>query len=102
MYGEVLRENAYLSRVIEVQKDQKVIDTGLYGIVRHPMYSATVLMFLSIPIMLGSVISFVIFLIYPIIIAMRIKNEEKVLEGGLEGYTEYKKKVKSRLIPFIW
>lgn len=102
MYGEVLRENAYLSRVIEVQKGQKVIDTGLYGIVRHPMYSATVLMFLSIPIMLGSVISFVIFLIYPIIIAMRIKNEEKVLEGGLEGYTEYKKKVKSRLIPFIW
>ena len=102
MYGEVLRENAYLSRVIEVQKDQKVIDTGLYGIVRHPMYSATVLMFLSIPVMLGSVISFVIFLIYPIIIAMRIKNEEKVLEGGLEGYTEYKKKVKSRLIPFIW
>ena len=102
MYGEVLRENAYLSRVIEVQKDQKVIDTGLYGIVRHPMYSATVLMFLSIPIMLGSVISFVIFLIYSIIIAMRIKNEEKVLEGGLEGYTEYKKKVKSRLIPFIW
>ena len=102
MYGEVLRENAYLSRVIEVQKGQKVIDTGLYGIVRHPMYSATVMMFLSIPIMLGSVISFVIFLIYPIIIAMRIKNEEKVLEGGLEGYTEYKKKVKSRLIPFIW
>ena len=102
MYGEVLRENVYLSRVIEVQKGQKVIDTGLYGIVRHPMYSATVLMFLSIPIMLGSVISFVIFLIYPIIIAMRIKNEEKVLEGGLEGYTEYKKKVKSRLIPFIW
>ena len=102
MYGEVLRENAYLSRVIEVQKDQKVIDTGLYGIVRHPMYSATVLMFLSVPIMLGSVISFVIFLIYPIIIAMRIKNEEKVLEGGLEGYTDYKKKVKYRLIPFIW
>lgn len=102
MYGEVLRENAYLSRVIEVQKGQKVIDTGLYGIVRHPMYSATLMMFMSIPIMLGSVISFVIFLIYPIIIAMRIKNEEKVLEGGLEGYTEYKKKVKSRLIPFIW
>jgi protein-S-isoprenylcysteine O-methyltransferase Ste14 len=102
MYAEVLRENAYLSRVIEVQKDQKVVDTGLYGIVRHPMYSATVLMFLSIPVILGSVIAFVIFLIYPVVIARRIKNEEEVLEGGLEGYTDYKKKVKYRLIPFIW
>ena len=97
MYAEVMRENAYLSRTIEVQENQEVvIDTGLYGIVRHPMYSATVMMFLSIPIILGSVISFVIFLIYPIIIAMRIKNEEKVLEGGLKGYTEYKTESKTQ------
>ena len=102
MYAEVMRENAYLSRVIEVQKDQKVVDTGLYGIVRHPMYSATILMFMSIPVILGSVIAFAIFLVYPVVIAGRIKNEEKVLEGGLEGYTDYKKKVKYRLIPFIW
>ena len=102
MYAEVMRENAYLSRTIEVQENQEVVSTGLYGIVRHPMYSATVMMFLSIPIILGSLISFVIFLIYPIIIAKRIKNEEKVLEQGLKGYTEYKHKVKHRLIPFIW
>ena len=102
MYAEVMRENAYLSRTIEVQENQEVVSTGLYGIVRHPMYSATVMMFLSIPIILGSLISFVIFLIYPIIIAKRIKNEEKVLEQGLKGYTEYKQKVKHRLIPFIW
>ena len=102
MYAEVLRENTYLSRTIEVQKSQKVIDTGLYGIVRHPMYSATILMFLSIPLVLGSLFSFLIFLIYPFAIAFRIKNEETVLENGLEGYAEYKKKVKYRLIPFIW
>ena len=94
--------DTYLSRTIEVQKSQKVIDTGLYGIVRHPMYSATILMFLSIPLVLGSLFSFLIFLIYPFAIAFRIKNEETVLENGLEGYAEYKKKVKYRLIPFIW
>lgn len=102
LYAEVLRENAYLSRTIEVQENQKVVDTGLYGIVRHPMYSATILMFLSMPLILGSLISFIIFLIYPIIIAKRIKNEEQVLEKDLQGYSEYKKKVKYRLIPFIW
>lgn len=101
-YAEVLRENTYLSRTIEVQENQKVIDTGLYGIVRHPMYSATLLLFLSMPLVLGSLISFVIFLAYPLIIAKRIKNEEKVLEEGLQGYTEYKKKVKYRLLPFVW
>lgn len=102
LYAEVLRENTYLSRTIEVQENQKVIDTGLYGIVRHPMYSATLLLFLAMPLVLGSLISFVIFLAYPLIIAKRIKNEEKVLEEGLQGYTEYKKKVKYRLIPFVW
>ena len=102
LYAEVLRENTYLSRTIEVQENQKVIDTGLYGIVRHPMYSATIILFLSMPLVLGSVISFVIFLVYPFIIAKRITNEEKVLEEGLEGYLEYKKKVKYKLIPFMW
>lgn len=102
MYAEVLRENTYLSRTIEVQENQKVISTGLYGVVRHPMYSATLLLFLSIPIVLGSLISFLIFLSYPFIIAKRIKNEEKVLTQNLEGYKEYKEKVKYRLIPFIW
>ena len=102
LYAEVLRENVYLSRTIEVQENQKVIDTGLYGIVRHPMYMATILLFLSMPLVLGSVISFIIFLIYPIIIAKRIKNEEEVLEKELKGYTEYKKKVKYKMIPFIW
>ena len=102
MYGEVLRENTYLSRTVEVQENQKVIDTGLYGIVRHPMYSATIILFLSIPLILRSVLSFVIFLIYPFIIAKRIANEEKVLEEGLEGYSEYKHKVKYRIIPFVW
>lgn len=102
MYAEVLRENAYLSRIIEVQENQKVIDTGLYGIIRHPMYSATLILFLAIPLTLGSLISFAIFLIYPFIIVKRIKNEEEVLEKELEGYAEYKKKVKYRLIPFIW
>ena len=101
-YAEVLRENEYLSRTIEIQENQKVIDTGLYGVVRHPMYASTVLMFVSIPIVLGSLISFFIFLIYPFILAKRIKNKELILEDGLEGYAEYKKKVKYRLIPFIW
>ena len=102
MYAEVMKENAYLSRTVEVQENQKVVDTGLYGIVRHPMYTATILMFLSVPVILGSVISFVIFLIYPIIIALRIGNEEKILEEGLDGYSKYKKKVRYKLIPFIW
>ena len=102
LYAEVLRENAYLSRTIEVEENQKVIDTGLYGIVRHPMYGATVLLFLAMPLVLGSIISFIIFLVYPIIIAKRIKNEEEVLEKELKGYLEYKKKVKYKMIPFIW
>lgn len=102
LYAEVLRENTYLSRTVEVQENQKVIDTGLYGIVRHPMYSVTVILFLSMPLVLGSVISFVIFLAYPVIIAKRIRNEEQVLEAELQGYAEYKKKVRYRLIPFVW
>ena len=102
LYAEVLRENTYLSRTIEVTKDQHVIDTGLYGIVRHPMYMITLLLFLSIPLILDSIISLIIFLIYPFLIVKRIKNEEQVLEKELNGYTEYKKKVKYKLIPFIW
>ena len=102
MYAEVLRENEYLSRTVEVQEEQKVIDTGLYGIIRHPMYTATILMFCFAPLVLGSVISFMIFLAYPVIIVTRIGNEEKVLEKGLKGYADYKKKVKYRLLPFIW
>ena len=102
LYAEVLRENTYLSRTIEVQENQKVIDTGLYAIVRHPMYSATLLLFLSMPLVLGSFYSFVIFLAYPFLIAKRIKSEEVLLEKELDGYAEYKKKVKFRLIPFIW
>ena len=102
LYAEVLRENAYLSRTIEVQEGQKVVDTGLYGIVRHPMYAVTLALFLSMPLILGSIISFIAFLAYPFIIALRIRNEEKVLTEGLEGYAEYKERVKYRLIPFIW
>ena len=102
MYAEVLRENAYLSRTIEVQENQKVIDTGLYGIVRHPMYSATVLMFLSMPLVLGSLPSFVIMLAYIPIIVKRIKNEEVVLLKGLDGYADYCRKVRYRIIPFVW
>ena len=102
LYAEVLRENTYLSRRIEVQKNQKVIDTGLYGIVRHPMYSVTLVLFLSMPVILGSIYSFLVFLAYPFIIAKRIKHEEKFLEKELEGYIEYKQKVKYRLIPFVW
>ena len=101
-YAEVLRENTYLSRTITVCEGQKVIDTGLYGIVRHPMYSATLFLFLSMPLVLGSVYAFAVFLVYPFIIAMRIKYEEQLLEKELSGYTEYKKKVKYRLIPFVW
>ena len=102
LYAEVLRENTYLSRTIEVQEGQKVIDTGLYGIVRHPMYFATVLLFFSMPLVLGSVYSFLIFLAYPILIAVRIKHEEALLEKELPGYREYKEKVKYRLIPWVW
>lgn len=102
LYAEVMRENTYLSRTIEVQENQKVIDTGLYGIVRHPMYTATLILFLSMPLILGSLYSFVIFLSYPFIIAKRIKHEEELLEKELIGYKEYKQKVRYRLIPFIW
>ena len=102
MYAEVMRENAYLSRTIEVQENQKVVDTGLYSVVRHPMYSATIILFLAIPLILGSAISFIIFLCYPVLIAVRLKNEEALLEKELTGYTEYKNKVKYRLIPYIW
>ena len=101
-FAEALRENAYLSRIVEIQENQKVIDTGLYGIVRHPMYSATLLLFLTIPIILGSVYSFIVFLTYPVLLVKRILNEEKVLEAGLAGYVDYKKSVKYRLIKFIW
>ena len=102
MYAEVMRENAYLSRTVEIQENQKVIDTGLYGIIRHPMYTSTILLFLSIPLVLGSGVAFLLFLAYPVLIAKRIRNEEQVLEEGLAGYREYKQKVKYRLIPFIW
>ena len=102
LYAEVLRENTYLSRVIDVQEGQTVVDTGLYGIVRHPMYAVTLVLFLSMPLVLGSLISFLIFLVYPLIIAKRIRNEEQVLEAELQGYKEYKEKVKYRMIPYIW
>lgn len=102
LYAEVLRENTYLSRTVEVQENQRVIDTGLYGIIRHPMYSVTLLLFLSMPLVLGSIYSFLIFLVYPFIIVKRIKGEEEFLEKELDGYCEYKQKVRYRLIPFIW
>ena len=102
LYAEVLRENAFLSRTIKLEKKQKLIDTGLYGIVRHPMYLATIFLFLSMPLILGSLFSFLVFLLYPFIIIKRLNNEEKVLEKDLKGYKEYKKKVKYKLIPFIW
>ena len=102
LYAEVLRENTYLSRTIEVQANQKVVDTGLYGIVRHPMYMATTILFLTMPLVLASPISFLIMLAYIPVIAKRIRNEEEVLEKGLDGYPEYKKKVKYRMIPWIW
>jgi protein-S-isoprenylcysteine O-methyltransferase Ste14 len=102
LYAEVLRENTYLSRTIQVEENQQVISTGLYGVVRHPMYSATVLLFLSMPLVLGSPISFFVMLLYIPIIGVRIKNEEQFLTENLAGYAEYKAKVKYRLIPFIW
>lgn len=102
LYAEVLRENVWLSRTVEVQENQKVIDTGLYGIVRHPMYMSTLILFLAMPLVLGSVISFVIMLLYIPIIAKRIRNEEQVLENGLEGYAEYRKRVRYKVIPFVW
>lgn len=102
LYAIVLKENTYLSRTIKVQENQTVVDTGPYGIVRHPMYSATLLLFLSMPLILGSVYAFIIFLAYPVIIAKRIKHEEEFLEKELKGYKEYKQKVKYKLIPFIW
>lgn len=102
LYAEVLRENAYLSRTVEVQENQKVIDTGLYGVVRHPMYAVTLLLFLSMPLVLGSVLSFLIVLFYIPLIVKRIGNEEKVLAEGLSGYADYQKRVKYRLIPFVW
>ena len=102
IYAEVLRENTYLSRTIEVQEGQHVVDSGLYGIVRHPMYMTTVLLFLSMPLVLGSIISFVIMLAYFPIIAKRIKNEERLLEMELKGYAEYKSRVKYKVIPYMW
>ena len=102
LYAEVMRENAYLSRTVEVQENQKVIDTGLYGIVRHPMYAVTVWLFLAIPLVLGSWWAFLCFLPYVAVIAVRVCNEERVLEAGLPGYTEYKKRVKYRIFPFVW
>lgn len=102
LYGEVLRENAYLSRTVEVQENQKVVDTGLYSIVRHPMYSVTVIMFLAMPLVLGSPVSFAVFLTYPAIIAKRIQNEEKILAEELDGYRAYQEKVRYKMIPFVW
>lgn len=102
LYAEVLRENVYLSRTVEVQEGQQVIDTGLYGVVRHPMYAATLLLFLAMPLVLGSAISLVVFLAYPLLIAKRIRNEEQVLEAELPGYAQYKQKVRYRLVPFVW
>lgn len=102
LYGEVMRENAYLSRTVEVQEGQRVVDTGLYGVVRHPMYLATLLMFLSIPIVLGSLIALPVFLLYLPLVVRRIRNEEAVLENGLPGYREYTERVRYRLVPHIW
>ena len=102
LYAEVLRENAYLSRTVEVQDDQQLIDTGLYSVVRHPMYTATLLMFLSMPLILGSWWALLIFFIYPILIIKRIQNEEQVLREGLKGYNEYQQRVRWRLIPYVW
>ncbi len=102
LYAEVLRENAYLSRTVRVQAHQKVIDTGVYGIVRHPMYTATLFLFLSMPLVLGSLFSFFVFLLYPLLIHKRIRNEEQVLERDLEGYTAYKQRVRYKVIPYVW
>lgn len=102
LYAEVMRENAYLSRTVKVEEGQRVVSTGLYGIVRHPMYSATILMFMMIPLILGSLWGLIVFLLYPALMCVRAVNEEKLLAAELEGYEEYKKKVKYRLIPFVW
>ena len=102
LYAEVMRENAFLSRTIKVEEGQKVVDTGLYGIVRHPMYMATILLFLMIPLVLGSWYALIAFAFYPAIIIVRIKDEEDLLTRELSGYAEYKLKVKYRIIPFIW
>lgn len=102
MYGEVLRENEYLSRTVEVSDNQKVVDDGLYGLVRHPMYTSTIFLFLSMPLVLDSIFSFIVMLAYPMIIIFRIRNEEKVLEDELLGYKEYKENVKYKLIPYVW
>lgn len=102
LYGEVLRENAYLSRTIKVEAGQRVIDTGLYGVVRHPMYGATILLFMMMPLVLGSWYAAIIFLIYPVLIVLRLKGEEKLLTKELPGYEDYQKKVKYRLLPFVW
>ena len=102
LYAEVLRENVWLSRTVEIQENQEVIDSGLYGVVRHPMYMSTLLLFLSMPLVLGSVVSFAVMLLYIPIIAKRIRNEEQVLLDGLAGYSEYTKQVRYKVIPFIW
>jgi protein-S-isoprenylcysteine O-methyltransferase Ste14 len=102
LYDQVMRENAYLSRVVEVQEGQQLIDTGLYGVIRHPMYTATILMYLAIPVVLGSWWALIVFGLYPVLIVMRIHNEEEVLAVGLEGYTDYQNRVRWRLIPYIW
>ena len=102
LYAEVMRENAYLSRIVEVQENQKVVDSGLYAVIRHPMYAVTIWLFLSIPLVLGSLWALLCFAFYPIIIVVRIINEEKILENGLSGYKEYKQKVRWRLLPFVW
>lgn len=102
LYAEVMRENAYLSRTIKVEEGQKVVDTGLYGIVRHPMYMVTILLFLMMPLVLGSWYALIAFTFYPVIIIVRLKDEEALLTRELPGYAEYKQKVKYRIIPFIW
>ena len=102
LYAEVLRENVWLSRTVEVQENQRVVDTGLYGVVRHPMYMSTLLLFLAMPLVLGSALSFAVMLLYIPLIAKRIRNEEQVLEAGLAGYAEYEKRVRYKVIPFVW
>ena len=102
LYAEVMRENAYLSRTVELQEGQQLIDTGLYGIVRHPMYTATILMFLSLPLILGSLWALAVFAIYPVLMVLRIRNEEQVLSAGLTGYTDYQQRVPYRLFPWLW
>ena len=102
LYAFVLKENAYLARTVKVEAGQKLVDTGLYGLVRHPMYAATLLLFLSMPLILGSIPAFIVMLLYPFIIARRIQNEEEVLLRDLSGYAAYRQKVRWRLIPYVW